>query len=67
MCTVDAVEPLGDQKHIYLKTKLNKRLIAVVAATNTVQAGQVIDIYLKVDKAHVFEPGETGVNLMEAI
>lgn len=63
-CSVEAIEALGDQTHIYFqKNDSNRRLIAKVDHKSKLRVSQKVDVFLETDYAHVFEPGETGLNI----
>ncbi|MFH1615681.1 MAG: sn-glycerol-3-phosphate ABC transporter ATP-binding protein UgpC [Planctomycetota bacterium] len=62
--TVTVIEPLGDRIDLYLENALDVRLIANVAPHYRFSPDQEMPIYLDTDKIHIFEPGETGKNLI---
>ncbi|WP_428387193.1 ABC transporter ATP-binding protein [Mucisphaera sp.] len=59
---VDVIEPLGNTMDVYLSTSTGLRLTARVAA-EVLEEGADVTCYFNLEKAHVFEPGEYGVNL----
>jgi multiple sugar transport system ATP-binding protein len=61
---VNVVEPLGDKMDLYLATSSHSHVIAHVDAHDGVAPGQVVPIYLDLDRIHFFEPGDVGANLI---
>jgi ABC-type sugar transport system ATPase subunit len=62
-CTVTAAEPLGDRTNIYLKSNSNRKLITTTSPYTSIRPGQRITVYLDLEKAYIFEPGEMGKNI----
>jgi multiple sugar transport system ATP-binding protein len=70
---VNVVEPLGNDMDVYMSTRLNDHVIARVEAQSAAGvalagcAGTDAQATVFVDprKVHVFEPGETGMNLCQ--
>ena len=60
---VVVVEPLGEKMDIYAETPRHPHIVARVDAQAGITAGQNILLNLDMRKLHLFEPGETGVNL----
>lgn len=65
---VNIIEPLGHDMDVYMRTALHDHVVGrVEAPTGSVSAGLQVDaqatIYVDLRKIHVFEPGETGMNL----
>ncbi|HVP13133.1 MAG TPA: sn-glycerol-3-phosphate ABC transporter ATP-binding protein UgpC [Phycisphaerae bacterium] len=60
---VTLVEPLGDRKDIYMATPGQKNLVGRVDARVAVFEGQEVQMYLDMNRVHLFEPGEMGVNV----
>jgi multiple sugar transport system ATP-binding protein len=60
---VHLVEPLGDRKDIYMTTQSQKNLVGRVDARVPVKEGQEVAVSIDMDRAHLFEPGECGLNL----
>jgi multiple sugar transport system ATP-binding protein len=60
---ITMVEPLGDRKDIYMTTAAQKNLVGRVDAGVSVFEGQELPMYVDMDRVHIFEPGEMGVNL----
>lgn len=63
---IDLVEPLGDRKDIYMSTPSRNRLVGRVDARVPVSEGQELEMYLAMDRVHIFEPGELGANVTAA-
>ncbi len=62
--TITVVEPLGEKMDLYAGTANHKHIVARVDARRDTEAGQAVSLHLDVHKVHVFEPGETGANLV---
>lgn len=63
---LSVVEPLGEKMDLYTTTPRNPHVVARVDARRDMQPGQSLHLYLDMEKVHVFEPGETGNNLLLA-
>ena len=61
---ISVVEPLGEKMDIYATTAKHSRIVARVDARRDIEAGQKAHLHIDMEKAHVFEPGETGTNLV---
>jgi multiple sugar transport system ATP-binding protein len=61
--TVDVVEPLGDRKDVYLTAGNGQKFIANIDPHVDIAMNQQIQMYVVANKAHVFELGETGLNV----
>ncbi len=61
--TANVIEPLGEKMDIYCSTDKHPHVIARVEAEVAPEPGQNIELYLNLDKIHLFEPGEEGKNL----
>jgi multiple sugar transport system ATP-binding protein len=61
---VDVVEPLGDKMDVYLSTARHSRVIAHLDAREGLAPGQVLPIYVDLDRVHFFEPGDRGRNIL---
>ncbi len=60
---ITVVEPLGEKIDLYLATTKHPHLVARVDAQRGLEAGQNVSLHLDVQKLHVFEPGDDGLNL----
>ena len=60
---VSVVEPLGDKMDVYASTDVHEHIICRVDSHSRVGEGQSLSLYLDMGRVHVFEPGETGVNI----
>jgi len=63
LATVDVVEPLGDRKDVYLTASNGQKFIANLDPHIDIAMNQQIQMYVDVDKIHIFEPGDTGSNV----
>jgi len=61
--TVNVVEILGDKMDVHMTVQDDIRLVARVDAHAGLKEQQQAQMYLDVEKVHVFEPGDAGVNL----
>jgi multiple sugar transport system ATP-binding protein len=60
---ISVVEPLGDEKDVYLQTADGVQVIARVPSEADAVEGREVEVFFNVSGAHVFEPGETGLNM----
>ena len=63
---VSVVEPLGSDMDVYAETAAGHRVVARVEAAEeygTASGDSEVTMYADLRKIHVFEPGETGMNL----
>jgi multiple sugar transport system ATP-binding protein len=60
---VSVVEPLGDRMDVYAATKAHEKIVCRVDAHTRLREGQELPLYVDVDHVHVFQPGETGMNV----
>ncbi len=63
MVKVEVFEPLGDKMDVYLASKVHPHIVCRIDSKVKVEENAEIPIYIDVNKVHVFEPGETGVNV----
>ena len=63
--TVKVIEPLGDRMDVYFETKSQHKLIANTDPHLKLQVEQKLPLYINTEKVHIFEPGETGKNILE--
>jgi len=63
LARVSVVEPLGDEMDVYVQTPAHDRIVARVEAHTDIEEGQEVAAYLDMSRVHLFEPGETGVNV----
>ncbi len=57
------VEPLGDRKDVYMMTSGNVSLVARVESRADVAEGREMSVNIDMNRVHVFEQGETGLNV----
>jgi multiple sugar transport system ATP-binding protein len=60
---VSVVEVLGDKMDVHMTAQEEARLVARVDAHAALKERQQVQMYLDIEKVHVFEPGDAGVNL----
>lgn len=60
---ITLVEPLGDRKDIYMTTAARKNLVGRVDGRVSVFEGQELTMFIDMNRVHLFEPGELGVNM----
>jgi multiple sugar transport system ATP-binding protein len=60
---INLVEPLGDRKDVYMTAGSQRSLVGRVDARIPVFEGQESQLYLDLNRVHLFEPGELGVNV----
>jgi multiple sugar transport system ATP-binding protein len=60
---INLVEPLGDRKDVYMTTLAQKNLVGRVDGRVSVFEGQELSMFVDMDRVHLFEPGELGVNV----
>ena len=63
---ISVIEPLGEKMDLYTATQRHPHVVARVDARRDIEVGQGLNLYLDMEKVHVFEPGETGANLLLA-
>jgi multiple sugar transport system ATP-binding protein len=56
-------EPLGKEMDVFMSTKLHDHVVGRIEAQAGLQMDTMATIYIDVRKIHLFEPGETGMNL----
>ena len=60
---LNVFEPLGNDMDVYMSTPLTEHVVGRVEARRDLQMDSGATVYVDLDKLHVFEPGETGLNL----
>ena len=60
---VSVIEPLGNEKDVYLQSPADQQVVARVPADAAVEEGTHVSVVFDVSRVHVFETGETGVNV----
>ncbi len=63
MMKVSVIEVLGNEKDVYLQTSSGQQVVARVPAETPVEEGSHVAVSFDVSRVHVFETGETGVNV----
>ena len=62
-CTVKVVEPLGDCTEVYLSSSSQNNIIASLDPHVNFSTSQRLEIFIDIDKVHLFETGDTGENI----
>ena len=57
---VALVEPLGDRKDVYLTTSSETSLVGRVDGRAAMQEGEEMNVYIDMQRVHVFDSGENG-------
>ncbi|HEX4054366.1 MAG TPA: sn-glycerol-3-phosphate ABC transporter ATP-binding protein UgpC [Tepidisphaeraceae bacterium] len=60
---MNVIEPLGSSMDVYMSTALHEYVVGRLEAQGGVQTGTEATVYVDLRKAHLFEPGDTGMNL----
>ncbi|MEN6386399.1 MAG: sn-glycerol-3-phosphate ABC transporter ATP-binding protein UgpC [Phycisphaerales bacterium] len=60
---VNVIEPLGDRKDVYLTSTAGQKFIANLDPHTAIDVDHQVTMYIDLNKAHIFEPGETGKNI----
>jgi multiple sugar transport system ATP-binding protein len=63
--TVSLVQPLGDKMDVYLSTAKGTQLVAHMDAFSGLLAKQAHEVLVDMQRAHFFEPGDNGANLVQ--
>jgi multiple sugar transport system ATP-binding protein len=59
-------EPLGEKIDVYLQLATHeKHVVARVEAQKGLKDGEEIAMYIDMDRIHIFEPGDFGLNLLK--
>ena len=61
--TVNVVEPLGNRKDVYLTASNGQMFIVNLDPHVQLKPDDQVNIYIDIDRVHVFEPGDTGTNV----
>jgi len=60
---LNVIEPLGSEMDVSMSTAWHDSIVARVEAQSGVAGGSEATVYVELRKVHIFEPGETGMNL----
>ena len=61
--TIGVVETLGDKMDVYVQTPAHPHIVCRVESSRDLKDGIDLPVYLDMNRVHVFEPGEDGVNV----
>ena len=59
----NVVETLGDKKDVYVSTPAHDHIVCRIDSHSRMGEGQQAQLHLDMERVHVFEPGETGMNI----
>jgi len=62
--TVDLIAPAGGRTEVHLTSRTGQKLIAMAGPRTALRAGDTIKAYLELERLHIFEPGQTGTNVL---
>jgi multiple sugar transport system ATP-binding protein len=60
---VTVIEPLGSDMDVYMRTNLHDQVVGRVEAQPGMKVDSMATFHVDLRKIHLFEPGETGMNL----
>jgi multiple sugar transport system ATP-binding protein len=60
---VALVQPLGDRLNVYLSTPNHDNLVAQLDADARLRTGDSVSVYVDMNRAHFFAPGDVGLAL----
>jgi len=61
--TVNIIEPIGNRTDVYLTHSSGQKFVAEIGPHILLQADNKVKMYINLERIHIFEPGETGVNV----
>ena len=61
--TITVVEPLGDKMDVYVQTPAHEQVVCRVEADRGLSEGMRLSLHVDMERVHIFEPGEEGVNV----
>jgi multiple sugar transport system ATP-binding protein len=61
--TVNVIEPAGIRTDVYLTNSAGQKFITSMDPHTKLKVGDVVNMYIDLEKIHIFEPGETGRNV----
>jgi multiple sugar transport system ATP-binding protein len=62
--TVEIVEPVGNRTDIYLRNTSGERLILSTTPFTDLKVNHALKVHIDTVKIHLFEPGQTGENVI---
>ena len=63
--TMHVIEPLGNDMDVYMSSNLHEHIVGRVEAEPGLKMNSAATVFVDARKVHVFEPGETGMNLSQ--
>ena len=60
---ISVIEPLGSNMDVYMRTSLHEQMIGRVEAQAGLAVESAATVHVDLRRIHLFEPGETGMNL----
>jgi len=62
--TVNVVEPMGIRTDVYLTNQAGDKFIVGITPYATFKVNDTVKMYIDLEKIHIFEPGESGKNII---
>jgi len=62
--TVGLIEPAGPRTEVHLTSRTGQKFIAIAGPHIGLRVGEAAKMYLELEKLHIFEPGQTGRNVI---
>ena len=62
--TVNVIEPVGNRTDVYLTHPTGQKFIAGIDPHTKLLVNDAVKMYIDPEKIHIFEPGETGKNVI---
>ena len=63
LATVNVIEPVGNRADVHLSNQRGDKFIASTDPYTKLKANDTVQMYIDLEKIHIFEPGETGKNV----
>ena len=65
--SITLLEPLGAKTDLHARTGKHAHIVVRIGARRDLDVGQQICLHMDVQKAHVFEPGQTAANITASV